>query len=378
MDVGFKDILTGDHAFYVQPQYATETQEALRSGERVPTVYTVETESKSVRIVRQALSCIIFPIGLCQLLHALIGRIIIPASMAISQIRGERSRIEVLEGDPWKYRRITVEVDGLFVDGMIMGKAETLGNGRWMLASLGNGQCYEEQVNAESTIHALAEETKSNVLLFNYSGVGASSGAPTKEAMKKAYQAMLRFLEDEQQGIGAKEIIGYGHSLGGGAQSLGLEQHTFRDGVRYVFVKSKTFSSVSAAVSGKLRSTSTLLAKLASMLVIIFGWEINSAASSQRLQAHEIVVQRVKAAVNLGAMQGADMKNDGVISAAASLGRALLENPEAWQGEKTFIGVRTKHNQSLEDDELGALSKAIEEAFDPVMHYEEPSSDDTP
>ena len=56
-----------------------------------------------------------------------------------------RSNIS-LDGE-WKYKRITVEVDGYKIDATIVGKATTLNNGRWMLASNGNGEFYEDKLS---------------------------------------------------------------------------------------------------------------------------------------------------------------------------------------------------------------------------------------
>ena len=107
-----------------------------------------------------------------------------------------------------------------------------------------------------------------NAIVFNYPGVGASSGLPNRQAMAKTYRAMLNFLEDRTNGIGATEIIGYGHSIGGGVQGDALKTHELKKDVKYVFVKSRTFSDLSTTAS-------LLMAKPFGFLVKILGCNIH-------------------------------------------------------------------------------------------------------
>ena len=184
----------------------------------------------------------------------------------------------------WKVKRLTIEVDGYHIDAAIMGKAATLENGRWVLTSNGNGSFYENHFHDHNFKQILSKIDR-NTILFNYPGVGCSPGLPNRQAMAKAYRAVLAFLEDQKNGIGAKEIIGYGHSIGGGIQGEALNSHTLKKDIKYVFIKGRTFSELASVAS----KTSWLMGALVKLL----GWNINTLESSKRLKAPEIILQTV-------------------------------------------------------------------------------------
>lgn len=385
----FKDILYGDKAFYKQSNYLDATRQDFAQSKPLPVNYLWNTEYKIIRIAKQILSIIIFPIGIYKLLHALVGKeYILPASnpslMGISKDYTEHLRSHTSLESEWKYKRITVEVDGYKIDAVIMGKESTLNNGRWMLASNGNGAFYEQELAAKDCdVKALLGGINGNAIVFNYPGVGASSGLPNRQAMTNAYRAMLTLLEDQKNGIGAKEIIGYGHSIGGGVQGDALKTHKLKEDVRYVFVKSRTFSDLSTIASA-------LTIKPLGFLVKILGWNMGSVESSKKLQVPEIIMQKVSfyGLFCLGFLEGAlnlpvqevrvgdgyvDLKkvqqvifsedfthtpledcniiaNDGVIPGSASLAGVLLQD-KGWSPRENqiFIGISETHTASLKD-----------------------------
>lgn len=243
----------------------------------------------------------------------------------------------------WKFKRLSVEVDGYTIDATIMGKASTFGNGRWVLASNGNGEFYEQKLEDREFKHILSE-LHGNAIVFNYPGVGSSTRMPNRNAMAKAYRAMLNFLEDQNNGIDAKEIIGYGHSIGGGVQGDALLKHDLKEEVKYVFVKSRTFSDLSTTVTDLMNS------KVLGLLVKLFGWNISSVESSKKLQAPEIIIQT--AAVNsysdISDLPDAII-DDGVISSEASLAKKLIEDGDCPKENKYFMGIPEGHNDDLSD-----------------------------
>ncbi|MEI8366334.1 MAG: CPn0927/CPn0928 family alpha/beta hydrolase fold protein [Parachlamydiaceae bacterium] len=226
----FKATLGGDHAFYNDRYNACELQS---NKVQVPVAYTYTTGHKAIRIAKQLFSMLFFPLGIYKLIHSLAGQIaILPACNYLKKdVDALRSRVS-FNGE-WKYKRITVAVDGYKIDAVIVGKAATLNNGRWVLASNGNGELYETTLVYHSDFKEILSSIKGNGIVFNYPGVGASSGPPSRQAMAKAYRAILTFLEDQKNGIGAKEIIGYGHSIGAGVQSDALEAHELKKDVKY-------------------------------------------------------------------------------------------------------------------------------------------------
>ena len=345
-------ILSGDTAFYNQSDYVEQTKNEFGQKKALPAVtYTRNTERKITRTAKQLLSIIIFPIGIYKLIHAIIGKFcgVLPSStpglmgMPSDSDFLIRKSIEIkpAASDDWVYKRLTLEVDGYKIDAAIMGKPSTLDNKRWMLCSGGNGEFYEYGLyEKESTQKDLAENLESNVITFNYPGVGASSGLPNREAMGKAYRLMLSFLEEKLE---AQEIIGYGHSIGGGVQGDALNKYKLNDRVKYVFIKSRTFSSLSTQVNH-------MLSRLLGLLIKIFGWNIDSVESSKKLKAPEIILQTANVK-NYTTLNESDQiaGNDGVIRSEAALGKVLLDDKKCPRKNKLFVGIPEDHNEGLSD-----------------------------
>lgn len=361
--LSFKNILSGETAFYHQPNYVEDTRRDLNQEIPLPVSYTWNEESQLPILAKQIVSIFLFPIiGIYQLIHSLAAKLLIlPSStpilcgLARTYAHDLRSRL-VSDGDrlvldPWKYKRITVEVDGYKIDGMIIGTASTLNNGRWLLASAGNGMFYEQEMFYDRNVKKILTNVHSNALLFNYPGVGASSGLPNRQAMAKAYRAMLNFLEDQEKGIGAQEIIGYGYSIGGGVQGDALKTHPLKKDIKYLFIKDRTFSSISAYASN--------IIKPLGILPKILDWNIDSVESSKNLQASEIILQRGRVRTCTEIFDASTIEDDGEIKATASLAKALLEDKNYANKNKAFIAIPESHCDLLADRSL--LSGKIEE-----------------
>ncbi len=350
-----REILSGENAFYRQPDYLKVTQQELASNTLLPVSYTWNSESKVSRVFKEILSIIVFPIGICQALHRLAGKVaILPASspslMGYPKNYATETRSQVYLENEWKHKRLTIEVDGYKIDAVIVGKAPTLGNGRWMLPSNGNGEFYEQKL-VYNELYQLLNELNGNAIVFNYNGVGVSSGLPNRAAMAKGYRAMLAFLEDKEKGIGAREIIGYGHSIGGGVQGDALKNHELKKDIQYVFVKSRTFSDLSTTAS-------LLIHRALGFLVKILGWNMDCVHSSKKLQAPEIIMQTACVCDYQELTDSSKIINDGVIPAKASLAKALLDDPTTPRENKIFIGMPEYHNGGLRDP--GYLARKIE------------------
>ncbi|NGX51945.1 MAG: hypothetical protein KR126chlam5_00235 [Candidatus Anoxychlamydiales bacterium] len=374
----FQSILGGENAFYKRSDYQTTTSKEFTQNSLLPVSYRWNTEYKIIRITKQLLSIIIFPIGIYKLIHFLVGKLaIVPASTPSligyrknHAIQSRSAILKKLDGD-FKYKRLTIEVDGYQIDTTILGKPSTLDNGRWILASNGNAEFYEDKLHSYEFKEILSR-LNANAIVFNYPGVGASTGLPNRQAMAKAYRAILAFAEDKQNGLDAKEIIGYGHSIGGGVQGDALNMHNLKKDVKYVFIKSRTFSDLSTEVS-------CIIAKIAGFLVKVIGWNISSIKSSIQLRAPEIILQtaafRVPGIIaqtsgffnleryvlgSLELKESSRIIDDGVIRAEASLAKALLDNPKCFKN-KVFLGIREKHNDELGNNSLSCLIQKINE-----------------
>ncbi len=327
-------------------------QDDLSQPEALPASYVWNTESKVAKVAKLVFSIIIFPVGLYQLIHNFLGKVaFLPASNVNKElIRGFRTSCSFNE--EWLYKRITIEVDGMKIDAVVTGKISTFHNGRWMLHSFGNGEFYEHSMG-DDQFREIWSQVDTNAILFNYPGVGDSTGIPNRGTMVKAYRAMLNFLEDQENGMRAKEIVGFGHSMGGGVQGDALKSHALKEGIKYVFVKSRTFSDLSTATSCVLQRIAPKipapLLKSINVLVKIFGWNISSVETSKNLPVPEIIMQTAK--VEQGCYEKltdiSKIRCDGVIAAEASLAKVLLDDPTCPKDNKVFIGMSDTHNEGV-------------------------------
>ncbi|MBN4067475.1 hypothetical protein JYU14_05265, partial [Simkania negevensis] len=354
--------LTGDNAFYKQSNYLPDLSlKPIGHSKRPEPAYTWNTESKIWRIAKVVFAIIIFPVGLYWLLHSLAGKLIIPASSfcarsekALDQDRAKAfySKIPTLPElsrgpytppieSEWKIKRICVEVDGYQIDAAIIGRESTFGNKRWVLASNGNAEFYEDKLNNYSFKQFLTD-LNGNAIVFNYPGTGASSGMPNRSAMAKAYRTMLRFLEDKDNGLGAEEIISYSQSIGGGVEGDALLSHKLQEEIKYVFIKSRTFSDLSTTVSH-------MLYKPLGWLTRLLGWNMGSVESSKQLKAPEIVLQTVEGGryIDLSEKNKDKLVHDGVIPAEATLALALLSQKDQFASNKLLIGITDMHNAGV-------------------------------
>ena len=130
---------------------------------------------------------------------------------------------------------------------------------------------------------------------------------------------------------------------------LPLKTHNLKQGIRYVFVKDRTFSNLSSVVS-------SIMHPFVGFLVKIFGWNIDSVASSRRLQVPEVILQTSNSIdpVYPGLTSGGIRRTDGIITKEASLAFALLNDASVPKHNKTFVGLTEHHNHLLEQPEAVA------------------------
>lgn len=379
-EIPFRNILSREKAFYRQPNYIKAGKQELSSSKCMPVSYTWNTEHKVIRIANSILRILILSTGVYKFFHILVGKAslkqplpalvlsimvyrilqliaryyILPATSVKQKVLDDiRSKIALR--DQWKYKRVAIEVDGYKIDGVIVGKPSTLDNGRWFLDSCGNGQAYEYKLLGDDTFRQILHKCNSNALVFNYPGVGSSSGLASKQTMVKAYCAMLAFLEDKEKGIGAKEIIGYGFSIGGGIQGEALKTHLLKKEVKYVFIKDRTFSSLSQLVS-------QMMCRLFAFAVKCLGWEMDSIASSKELQAPEIILQTTKKPYFHQLENIDDLREtDSVIKKKGSLAFALLER--GVRENKHYLGIRADHRSNLGEEVIDHLSEIVNQSL---------------
>lgn len=351
----FKDLLSGPLAFYADEGYLEVTKKDFLQDKPLAFVsYAVDLEGKVCRAARRGFTVISVAGGAYEALHMCAAKYKLlpssnPSKKRAEEIKNRRLNIP-LDGE-WKYKRITIEVNGNKIDAAIVGKPVTLNNGRWILDSNGNNsRCETKLFEDDCDLKNILAEIEANALVFNYPGVGSSEGFPGRRTMVKAYLTMLSFLKDQTIGIGAKEIILYGHSIGAGVQAEALLQDS--NGIR-VCVKSRSFSDLRSVVSAKTKSY------YLGLFVRMLDWNIRSVESSKGLQIPEIIMQTASVESCQELTDSESILDDNVIAKESTLAKALLEDDDKRaRKNKVFLAVPEKHNDVLS---LGSIKRLTQE-----------------
>ena len=241
-----------------------------------------------------------------------------------------KALIEGLKRENWQTLHFSLKVDDITLDGVLVRK-DLEQRKRWLAFYCGNGHCYEEATHLRDMLNAF----DSNGLFFNYPGVNASSGPVNKKTLKKASEAIINFLEDPN-GIGAKEIILYGFSIGGGMVSEGLRGHRLKEGIHYLAIKDRTFSSTSKMAS------SIGFGRLGVFVIKLLGLEFDCLRASREEKVPEMIIQRIKQKNkdSIEEDEAIQIAWDGVIPKEAALADQLSK--EEMKG-KCFIGTSAFH-----------------------------------
>lgn len=193
----------------------------------------------------------------------------------------------------------------------------------------------------------LARDLNAHALVFNYPGIGGSQGRLSGVNAKKATQIMLRFLTEYLQ---AKQVIGYGYSMGGAVLGSALEGYDFSADTSYVFVMDRTVSVMSLALS--------YLLPLSGYLLRACGWELTPFAAIQTQQLKPIVLQTAKVE-RPGPITDKTLleKHDDFVYAPASFAQKALEQKEPYP----VIGITDRHFEDISN--TSPLVQAVERAF---------------
>lgn len=353
--------------FYEDDDYFEKTiYDFAQVGPLSPASYEFQTKSSKKSKIKHLLVKCFVPLMVYQWLHSLGARKgLLPASnpkvLGVSEDFALQCRLNVNLNDRWKFKRLSIQVDDFLIDAMIVGTPETLKKKRWVLFTNGNASYYENKL-LNAGFYNLLSHLNGNALIFNYPGVGESQGRTHRSAIQKTLLAIIHFLECKEKGLGAEEIIGYGHSIGGAVQGDLIERHLFKEDIRYLFIKSRTFCTFSK-VARELKGP------LAGLLVRLFGWNMKPFRASKKMILPEIILQ--SASVN--AYQELNecyqqIIHDGIIPQKSSLAYALLRKKYPMKNKK-FLGIFEAHNQSLVHPEL--LSHHIEELLKQVYESKE-------
>ncbi len=362
-DFNYKPLPSSDpFSFNYDKNYFDQLEEEFSSSVAIPAPsYYYPSEQKTQGVAEQIFSHLLL---VAKLPHFLARATILRTTPTYSEEYIDRIRHTV---DPqsddfgWKYKRISVEVHGALIDAMLVMRESTLNNGKWILNSLGHTEIYETHKAEFTDTKQLLLDLDANALIFNYPQIGGSQGFPDRKTLSETYKAMLSFLEDQIAGIGAKTIIPYGYSLGGSVQAEALESHELKSDIDYVFIKSRTFSSLGKVGDGKFWPFGSVIQLL--------DWGMDTFTSSKKLTVPEIILQsaHVKDAKELRLTDQGLIADDGAFAAESTLAYDLLEaakkDPFLLEN-KTIIGIPENHVDLLSKETLKVLAEEIKKALE--------------
>lgn len=352
--------LRSDRPFFLEEGYEARTEREM-AAPLAPVMYVWTSEDPCVQQIKKVLSALFFPHALYMMGHSLVGRLVVPASIpSLLGMSGSSASVATLfrrllavGGGEWKYKRLTIQVDGKNIDAYLVCRQETFRNRRWVLWSSGNGE-FAETLLLEGTAQRLLQEVGANGLLFNYPAVGASGRPVKKESMIKAYRALLHFVHDREKGLGAEELIAYGHSIGGAVQALAIdEEKRLLSSMRFVAIKSRTFSSLTSLME------SCPLCILGCFLRTM-GWEMDVASCSKKLEYPEIVLQTANVASPqvVGNQSSVRFIDDDVVPAHATLARSIQRSSPS---HTCLIAIPERHNEDLGSETLHLVGQKVAE-----------------
>lgn len=309
-------------------------------------------------------------------LHSFVGKLALPATGTYKDNeatyrREFAARVKELNKKKYKTVRKSVEVNGNKVDMVFLGKKKSLKkNGRWILFSLPNNACFENELTYSSTLRKL-KKLDANAVFFNYPSVGCSEGEANQGAMVAAYHAMLKLLEDK---VEAKQIIMIGTSIGGGVEGTALRDYEFKMGVTYLSVIEQSFSNINLVTDDLLQEASPALnlfvpnaiSKLASTSLKKAGWSLESLTSAHQLENKEIrqVIIQNSRIRNARVCHAHEIVGDGIISAETSYAKAILSQEDRQWQTKRIVGVTAPHVRDYETEEEDMIMEAIKEELE--------------
>jgi len=262
---------------------------------------------------------------------------------------------------PLRFEKIQIKIDGIKIDGVKIINPKAV-EGRWMAKCLGNSELYESRLTNLEALAKEADQFKSNIILFNYPGVGLSEGLASPDNMVKSYKGVLAYLEGPN--VSAKEIIGHGFSIGGGVQGEALKTYTFKPETKTCFIQDRTFSQASKVASSCFwYGNKRPIGWLASYLVESGNWNFN-AVPPEKFRNKTIVVQNGNQYPLLWGAPYSKPANDGVIRAKASLAHYFTKKNKSNISNIPFLFIyRPNYTQKYGAEHNLPFSELIEQSI---------------
>lgn len=332
--------LSGPGAFYNQPGYIDDTaRDLLASAPPMPPIYHHRQEANSFfqEISKRILFIPKLPYQAVQK-ACMVG--VVPSQYPLlTNIYPDTIRKHLIpKADEEKVcKRFAVGADELIVDALIMGAKENLDNRRWVVFSVGNGECYELYATDPDVLR-FAHTLNVNILFYNHPGVGGSSGPVNATTFVKAHEAMLHFMVES---LSATTIIDWGHSIG-----CAVHDNQYIPPVNYLRVKSRGFIDIASAAGAAITGISAI------------GWPLrlvdakfDCLEASVHTPCPEIILQSgvENHVVELKKNSDLDVLRDydPIVKKEVTLAYGLFQRKAEWHGEKRFFAIPQGHGDGM-------------------------------
>lgn len=193
------------------------------------------------------------------------------------------------------WKNVSIEVsEGVLLDAMLLqtetreGEPVVLKDERWTMWLLGNGSYYEFILDM---LGKYATEVNTNILCFNYRGVGRSTGVPTSGTdLVDDARAVLQYIISK--GVDMDKILIHGHSLGGAVGTLVRAQYPGP------LINDRSFSSLNAVPQTWIREllppavaispVQPALSSFVQSLIEFMGWSLDAAHAWRSLSTERV------------------------------------------------------------------------------------------
>ncbi len=221
-----------------------------------------------------------------------------------------------LKAKNYVMRHVVLQKDGTSFSGVLVGKPETLNNGKWVLQATGNLEPIEKFLTCKENYADAYQRKKYNLLMVNGPGVGRSGGMATTDNLWEPQEIAITFLE---QVIHATKIVIAGFSLGAAASGQGIVKHEFKDPKpQCLAISQMSFDSVSNVGRKMMKTKAPCLYPFSRFLSKFGRVDIDSIDSAKKMVEMGIPQAIIQAGTSFE-----DYHHDGIVPPKGTLGRRL-------------------------------------------------------
>lgn len=280
------------------------------------------------------------------------------------------------DGRSWIGKRQCLHSGAQKIDTFIIGTRETINNGRWIVFSNGSlpsgyreclrhslsdsNQGYRLSSESSFGLLDLADSLEANIICYDYPFYGDSSGFISSliDSTAKSHKLVLDFTENQERGLGAKQIISFGYSLGGMIQLKSLVDRPISANTSYVVLSSRVPSSLTDVFSCRYgRGSCYPIIRLCVKIILwLFRMESDAVKNATLIQYPHIIYGTYDPNFDDARCYG-----DNAIHGQAALGYRLSYDGNSDTAPRIFIGSANVSHNILLSQRL-----PIEEA---IKHY---------